>query len=124
MSKVHQSRYKGTKGSEQQHGRFERWPGGAVPQSTRTPEQQLEYLDTMGFTATKERAKLKKRIEDRDNKKKNNEKKDGSKNKNKQGKRKKGGVHFQNRRKRTDINNEGVRKSGSSVPSGSKSSGS
>jgi len=114
-SKVHQSRFKGTKKKQIQHGRFERWPGGAVPQSTRTPEEQLKYLDTMGFTATKERQKLKERIEKRDNKKRNNEKKDGSKDKNKQKKHRKRGVHFQNRKKRFNNSNERVQKSSSSV---------
>lgn len=46
-------------------GRFARYPGGAVPQSTRTPEEQLKHLDLYGFVATKERAKLFKRIEDK-----------------------------------------------------------
>jgi len=44
--------------------RFTRHPGGCVPQSTRTPEQQLAHLDEMKFAAVKERAKLLKRIED------------------------------------------------------------
>lgn len=43
--------------------RFKKWPGGAVPQSTRTPAEQLKYLDEMGFVAKKERAKLAKKME-------------------------------------------------------------
>lgn len=43
--------------------RYDRYEGGAVPQSKRTPYEQLAYLDAHGFTATKERAKLTKRIE-------------------------------------------------------------
>ena len=53
----------GTRQEPKSYGRFARYPGGAVPQSTRTPEEQLKFLDSRGFTALKERLKLKKRIE-------------------------------------------------------------
>ena len=33
-------------------------PNGAAPQSNRTPEEQLKWLDQKGFVATKERARL------------------------------------------------------------------
>ena len=49
--------------NERTWGRFGRYPGGTVPQSTRTPEEQLKHLDSCGLVATKERAKLKARIE-------------------------------------------------------------
>jgi hypothetical protein len=42
--------------------RFDKYPTGAVPQSTRTPGEQLKYLDEKGFVATKERAKLVKKL--------------------------------------------------------------
>ena len=45
--------------------RFDRYPGGAVPQTKRTPEEQLKYLDSQGLVAKKERAKLLKRIASR-----------------------------------------------------------
>ena len=82
-SRVHNSKFKGAarhgggklapvghrEGSFQQpkvYGRYARYEGAAVPQNpeNRTPQQQLEYLDLMGYKATKERAKLNKRIED------------------------------------------------------------
>jgi len=44
--------------------RYDRYPGGAVPQGNRTPEQQLAHLDANGFVAVKERAKLLLRIEE------------------------------------------------------------
>ena len=40
-------------------------PNGAVPQSKRTPEEQLKYLDEQGFVAKKERAKLQRKINER-----------------------------------------------------------
>ena len=42
--------------------RFERYEGGAVPQGKRSTLDQIAYLDEKGFVATKERAKLAKRL--------------------------------------------------------------
>jgi len=74
-SRTHQSKYKGCKkhgggktapaGKSEgvartpvPYGRFARYPNGAVPQSKRSPKEQLAHLDKMGWTATKERIKL------------------------------------------------------------------
>jgi len=43
-------------------GRFEKHEGGAVPQTTLSPKDRLNYLDTKGFVAKKERAKCALRI--------------------------------------------------------------
>ena len=64
----HQSKFKGASRhgknpqSPKEYGRFLRHEGGVVPQSENTPEEQLKYLETMGWTATKERAKIDKKI--------------------------------------------------------------
>ena len=48
-----------------QRNRLEKHPpNGAVPQSKRTPQEQLKYLDEQGFVATKERAKLAKKLKE------------------------------------------------------------
>lgn len=61
-TRAHKSRYRGTNG-ENPYGRYTRHIGGAVESAGRTLEDQLAYLDKMGFTAKKERAKIAKRIE-------------------------------------------------------------
>ena len=65
MGKVHRSKSKGVeggKGGPKPGSRFERHPGGCVPQSDRSPQEQLDFLDSRGFTAAKERLKLKRRL--------------------------------------------------------------
>ena len=42
--------------------RYERHPGGEVPQGNRSPLDQIAYLDSKGFVAKKERAKLAKKL--------------------------------------------------------------
>ena len=79
-SRVHKSKFKGahrhgggknapvgrrdgTPQTPKPYGRYKRYPGGAVPQSGRALQEQLAFLDSRGFIAKKERAKLAKRIE-------------------------------------------------------------
>jgi len=79
-SKVHQSKFRGASkhgggkkapleqkdGRTQQpkeYGRFARHPGGEVPQAERSPKEQIAFLDSRGYVATKEREKLQKKIE-------------------------------------------------------------
>jgi len=54
------------KGEPKLGGRFDKYAGGAVPQNPggRTPQEQIAYLDSRGFAAARERAKLLKKIED------------------------------------------------------------
>ena len=44
--------------------RFERYEGGAVPQGKRSTLDQIAYLDSKGFAAKKERAKLARKAQD------------------------------------------------------------
>lgn len=81
-SRTHKSKYKGAsrhgggklasadrnQGTQQQpkkYGRYVRYPNGTVPQSNRTPEEQLKHLDKMKFRAVKERNKLKRKMEEK-----------------------------------------------------------
>ena len=76
-SRIHRSRFTGgskvgggktnpTGGrsvSPRPHGRYLRYEDGAVPQTTMSPVERIQYLDSKGFAAVKERRKCSERRE-------------------------------------------------------------